>query len=65
MIPKSERVDPRTAILQLAGITNRTLALISKRILEIEVSKTTINEELALIQDSAKKWLDREITDKY
>ena len=57
IIPKSERLDPRLkediAVLHLAGISNRTLSMISKRILGLEVSKTTVQESLAVIQESA------------
>lgn len=69
IIPKSERLDPRLkediAVLHLAGISNRTLSMISKRILGLEVSKTTVQESLAVIQESAINWLERPITDEY
>jgi putative transposase len=69
IIPKSERIDPRMkediAVLHLAGISNRTLSMISKRILGLEVSKTTVQESLAIIQESAINWLERPIADEY
>jgi putative transposase len=69
IIPKSERFDPRVkediAVLHLAGISNRTLSMISKRILGLEVSKTTVQESLSVIQDSAINWLERPIADEY
>jgi putative transposase len=58
-------MDPRTkqdlAVLQLAGISNRTLAMISERLLGIEVSKTTVSESLELMHNGAMKWLTREL----
>jgi putative transposase len=69
IIPKSERLDPRMkediAVLHLAGISNRTLSMISKRILGIEVSKSTIQESLGVIQESAISWFERPIVDEY
>lgn len=69
IIRKSERVDPRLkediAVLHLAGISNRTLSMISKRILGLEISKTMVQESLSVIQESAINWLDRPITDDY
>jgi len=69
IIPKSERLDPRIkediAVLHLAGISNRTLSMISKRILGLEVSKTTVQESLGVIQESAINWLERPINDEY
>ena len=70
IIRKSERVDdPRLkediAVLHLAGISNRTLRMISKRILDLEISKTMVQESLSVIQESAINWLNRPITDDY
>ncbi len=69
IIPKKERMDPRLkedlAVLHLAGISNRTLALISKRILGVQVSTQTIQDSLSIIEDQALSWLDREITEDY
>jgi len=69
IIKKSERVDPRIkediAVLHLAGISNRTLGMISKRILGLEVSKSMIQESLSVIQDSAINWLERPLEDEY
>lgn len=69
IIPKSERHDPRVkediAVLHLAGISNRTLSMISKRILGLEVSKSSIQESLVSIQESAINWLERPISDEY
>lgn len=69
IIPKSERFDPRVkediAVLHLAGISNRTLSMISKRILGLEASKTTVQESLTVIQESAINWPERPIADEY
>src|SRR5580658_10075685 len=46
IIPKHERVDPRIkedmAVLHLAGLSTRTMSLVSKRLLGVEVSPTTV-----------------------
>ncbi|MDQ3233126.1 MAG: IS256 family transposase, partial [Pseudobdellovibrionaceae bacterium] len=69
IIPPKERVDPRIraemAILQLAGLSSRTLSMISKRLLGFEASKDTINGSLALVEEEAKKWLDRPLQQAY
>ena len=63
IIPPGEQYDPRVkedlAILHLAGISNRTLSMISKRILGIPVSKDTVNRSLSLIYEQAQEWLQR------
>jgi putative transposase len=69
IVKSSERIDPRIkedlAVLHLAGISNRTLGMISKRILGLEVSKDTVNQSLSVIQDSAVKWLERPLEGEY
>ena len=69
VIPKSERVDPRLkedlAILHLSGISTRTLSLISKRILGINVSAQTVHNSLDIIEEQALCWLDRKLTEEY
>ncbi len=69
LIPKSERIDPRLkedlAILHLAGLSTRTLSMISKRFLGLNVSKQTVSNSMALIEENALKWLKREISDEY
>jgi putative transposase len=69
ILPKSEQIDPRfkedLAVLHLAGISNRTLAMISRRILGVEVSTTTISDSLDLISDKALMWLERPLSKKY
>jgi transposase-like protein len=69
IIPKYERMDPRLkedmAILHLAGLSTRTMSLMSKRLLGVEVSPTTVSESLDLISDKAVQWLQRPITKSY
>lgn len=69
VIPSKERVDPRIkaemAMLHLAGLSSRTMSMISKRLLGVEVSKDTISSSLTLVEDEAKKWLDRPIDRRY
>lgn len=69
VIPAHERIDPRIradmAVLHLAGLSTRTLSMISKRLLGVEVSKDTISSSLDLIAGEAEKWLTRPITKKY
>ena len=69
VIPKGERLDPRLkedmAVLNLAGLSNRTLAMVSKRLLGVEVGKDTISSSLDLVSSKACSWLRRPITDEY
>ena len=68
IIPDSERVDPRTrqdlALLHLAGLSTRTLAMISNRLLGIEVSKDTVSTSLDLVAGEARRWLTRSLEGK-
>lgn len=69
VIPKGERVDPRLkedmAVLSLAGLSTRTLAMVSKRLLGVEVGKDTVSSSLDLISDKACSWLSRPLSDDY
>jgi putative transposase len=69
IIPPKERVDPRIkaemAILQLAGLSSRTLSMISKRLLGVDAGKDAVNASLALVEDEAKRWLDRPLDRAY
>jgi putative transposase len=69
VVPKHERTDPRLredlAVLHLAGISTRTLSLMSKRVLGFEVSAATVTESLDLISTKAVSWLERPITKPY
>lgn len=69
IVPIHERVDPRIsadmAILQLAGLSTRTLAMVSRRLLGVDVSKDTVSSSLSLIHEEAQNWLSRPIKGKY
>src|SRR6185312_12311460 len=69
IIPKAERVDPRVtedmAALHLAGLSTRTLSMMSKRILGTEFSPKSVTNSLEILSDSAEKWLRRPINDTY
>jgi putative transposase len=69
VISPHERVDPRLkedlAILHLAGLSTRTLAMISNRLLGIEVSAKTVSNSLEMVRGSAEKWLDRPLNKRY
>ena len=69
IIPKNEQIDLRLkedlAVLHLAGISNRTLAMISKRILGVEIGKDTVHKSLAVVEEKALSWLQRDLTEKY
>ncbi|MBK8202860.1 MAG: transposase [Bdellovibrionales bacterium] len=68
-IPPREQIDPRfkedIAVLHLAGISNRVMAMISKRILGVEVSTDTVTKSLSSVEDKALDWLDRPLEKKY
>ena len=69
LVPKHEQIDPRIkediAVLHLAGLSTRTLALISKRVLGSTISSDTVSRSLSLISDKALKWLERPIERRY
>jgi putative transposase len=69
IIPPHEQIDPRLkqdmAVLHLAGISTRTLAMISRRILGVEVSKQTVSNSLDLITPKALQWLERPIEEEF
>lgn len=69
IMPKSERLDPRLkqdmAVLHLAGISTRDLAMMSKRLLGVEVSHQTVSSSLESIEAKAVEWLTRPISGKY
>jgi len=69
IVPHREQMDPRLkqdiAALHLSGISTRTLAMISKRILGIEVSKQSVSNSLASVEEKALWWLERPIVDEY
>lgn len=69
ILPPREQIDPRLrediVVLHLAGISNRVLAMISKRILGVEVSTDTVTKSLDSIEGKALEWLERPINKKY
>jgi transposase-like protein len=69
VIPKKERMDPRIsediAALHLAGLSTRTLSLMSKRILGIDVCPKSVTNSLSSISEGSEKWLTRDIKGKY
>lgn len=69
VIPHHEQIDPRLkediAVLHLAGLSNRVMAMVSKRVLGIEVSTDTVTKSLDIIEDKALLWLERPLEKKY
>lgn len=69
VVPAYERTDPRLradmAVLHLAGLSTRTLAMISRRFLGVEVSKDTISGSLDLLAGEAERWLTRPLEKRY
>ena len=69
IIPPKERIDPRIkaemAILQLAGLSSRTLSMISKRLLGVEMGKDGVNDSLSLVVEESRRWLERPIDGSY
>jgi putative transposase len=68
IIKPNEQIDPRLkedmAILHLAGLSKRTLAMVSKRILGIDVSPQTVSNSLAAIKDKALSFLERDLSER-
>ncbi len=69
VIPHHEQIDPRLkediAVLHLAGLSNRVMAMVSKRVLGVEVSTDTVTKSLDIIEDKALLWLERPLEKKY
>jgi len=69
ILPVHERIDPRLkediAILHLAGLSNRTLSFVSRRILGVPVSPDTVMRSLKAVEESALKWLTRPLEGSY
>lgn len=68
VVPAHEQVDPRLkedmAVLHLAGLSKRTLAMVSKRILGVEIAKDTVSNSLDLVRDKALCFLSRSLAEK-
>jgi putative transposase len=52
------------AVLHLAGLSKRTLAMVSKRVLAVEVSTQTISNSLDSIREKALGFLERDLSDR-
>jgi putative transposase len=69
IIPKHEVIDPRIkedlAVLHLAGISTRDLAMMGNRLLGLQISKQTVSNSLKTIEKRAVEWLERPISGRY
>lgn len=69
IVPHHEQIDPRLkedmAVLHLAGLSTRTMAMVSKRVLGVEVSTNTVSESLGTIEGKALEFLTRPLTQRY
>lgn len=69
VVPPHEQIDPRLkediAVLHLAGLSNRVMAMVSKRVLGVEVSTDTVTKSLDVIEDRALEWLERPLDKTY
>jgi putative transposase len=69
IVKPSEQIDPRIkedmAVLHLAGLSTRMLAMVSKRMLGVEVSADTVSKSLGSIEEKASEWLTRPLVKKY
>lgn len=69
IIPTREQIDPRLkedmAVLHLAGISTRMVAMISRRLLGVSVSTDTVRKSLHVIEAQAVSWFDRPLDDSY
>jgi putative transposase len=54
-----EAVERDIALLNLAGLSTRTLALVSKRVLGVEVSAQEVSNSMGVILPAAKRFLER------
>ena len=68
VVPAREQIDPRLkqdmAVLHLAGLSTRTMAMMSKRVLGIAVGKDTVSQSLGMIEEKALGFLTRTLTSK-
>jgi putative transposase len=69
VIPPREQIDPRIkedmAVMHLAGLSTRTLAMVSKRVLGVQVSTDTVSESLGVIEEKALQFLTRPLERRY
>lgn len=68
VVPQHEQIDPRLkqdmAVMHLAGLSTRTLAMVSKRILGVDVSPATVSASLSTVEDKARGFLRRDLSGK-
>ena len=68
VVPGKEQIDPRLkedmAVLHLAGLSKRTLAMVSKRILGVEVGRDTVSNSLDVVREKALQFLTRPLGEK-
>lgn len=68
IVPASRRYDEATerdiALLNLAGISTRTLALVSRRVLGVRVSAQEVSNALQTLVPAAKAFLERPLGDR-
>ena len=69
IVPKHERVDPRLvedmAALHLAGLSTRTMSLMSERLLGVKISHEKVSSSLPMLGQEALQWLKRPLNRKY
>jgi putative transposase len=69
IIQPNEQIDPRLkedmAVLHLAGLSTRTMAMVSKRVLGVEVSTNTVSESLGTIEEKSLQFLTRPLEKRY
>jgi transposase-like protein len=68
VVPEREQIDPRLkqdmAVLHLAGLSTRTLSMVSKRILGVEISPATVSASLSTVEEKALGFLTRDLSGK-
>ena len=68
VVPAGRRYDEATekdlALLHLAGLSTRTLAQVSHRILGVKVSKTEVSESLRKVVPAATRFMERPLDDR-
>jgi putative transposase len=69
IVPKHERIDPRLvedmAALHLAGLSTRTMSLMSERLLGVKISHEKASSSLPTLGQEALQWLKRPLNRKY
>ena len=68
IIRPNEQVDPRLkedmAVLHLAGLSKRTLAMMSKRVLGVELSRESVSNSLEQVKPKALAFLERDLSER-